>query len=303
VNAAIAKHYASVQLEGKELVEVRAFLEEELSGLRHDAERERRVQERRLVGLFAERKKLLDAHYADAVPLDLLKSEQERLTREIDSAEGRLAEVESDFKKAESNLKRALTRVGDCMAAYQEASGPLRRQFNLAFFRRLLIDDEYTVTGELAEPFDSLLGAELRRAVAVRANQALQDGIKKVIRQRDAQSIATPNEQHPREPERPLVGAASATDSAFGGGFSTEHLVRPSGLEPPRTVKSTRPSTLRVYQFRHGRRGASIASVSRVAHGRWRSTPCVRPRPSLQCEHMFVTRANPPEQGGNQRWI
>ena len=35
--------------------------------------------------------------------------------------------------------------------------------------------------------------------------------------------------------------------------------MRPSGLEPPRTVKSTRPSTLRVYQFRHGRRGASIA--------------------------------------------
>src|SRR5271155_5906902 len=30
--------------------------------------------------------------------------------------------------------------------------------------------------------------------------------------------------------------------------------MRPSGLEPPRTVKSTRPSTLRVYQFRHGRR-------------------------------------------------
>jgi hypothetical protein len=42
-------------------------------------------------------------HYADAIPLDLLKSEQERLTREIDGAEGRLAEVEGDFKKAETN--------------------------------------------------------------------------------------------------------------------------------------------------------------------------------------------------------
>ena len=37
--------------------------------------------------------------------------------------------------------------------------------------------------------------------------------------------------------------------------------MRPSGLEPPRAIKPTRPSTLRVYQFRHGRRrGASIAS-------------------------------------------
>jgi hypothetical protein len=29
--------------------------------------------------------------------------------------------------------------------------------------------------------------------------------------------------------------------------------VRPRGLEPPRTNQSTRPSTLRVYQFRHRR--------------------------------------------------
>src|SRR5277367_1692564 len=35
--------------------------------------------------------------------------------------------------------------------------------------------------------------------------------------------------------------------------------MRPSGLEPPRGNLPTRPSTLRVYQFRHGRRGASIA--------------------------------------------
>jgi site-specific DNA recombinase len=259
VEAEVARFYATVQLAEDELVAVRAFLEEELTNLRLDAERERRVQERRLVGLMGERKKLLDAHYADAVPLDLLKSEQERLTREIETAEGRLAEVEGDFRKAESNLKRALTRVGDCMTAYLEAAGPLRRQFNLAFFRRLLIDDDYNVTGVLAEPFDTLLGPELRRAVAVRASQELQAGVEQTIRRRAAEGVVIENQQHPREPGRLLVGAASATAFSSGGGFSTEDLVRPSGLEPPRTVKSTRPSTLRVYQFRHGRRGASIA--------------------------------------------
>jgi site-specific DNA recombinase len=233
IEAAVAKHYTTVQLKESELVEVRAFLEEELSGLRLDTERERRVQERRLVGLRGEQKKLLDAHYADAVPLDLLKSEQDRLTREIDRAESRLAEVEGDFKKAESNLQRALTRVGDCETAYREAAGPLRRQFNLAFFRRLLIDDEYTVTGELVEPFDTLLGPELRRAVAVRASQALQDGIREVMRQRQAAGGLIEHEQHPREPERPLVGAASTTSLSRRGGSSTELLVRMRGLEPP----------------------------------------------------------------------
>jgi site-specific DNA recombinase len=243
VEDAIARYYATVQLSEQELVEVRAFVEEELSGLRLDGERERRVQERRLVGLFAERKKLLDAHYADAVPLDLLRSEQERLTWEIDSAEGRLAEVEGDFKKAESNLQRALTRVGDCETAYREAAGPLRRQLNLAFFRRLLIDDDYNVSGVLAEPFDTLLGPELRRAVAVRTNEQLQDAVERTLRKRAAEGVVIENEQHPREPERPLVGAGSTTGFSSSGGSSTGSLVRPSGLEPPRTKRSTRPST------------------------------------------------------------
>jgi site-specific DNA recombinase len=234
VEAAVTAYYATVQLKEKELIDVRAFLEEELSALRLDAERERRVQERRLVGLTAERKKLLDAHYADAVPLDLLKSEQERLTREIDSAENRLAEVEGDFKKAETNLKRAITRAGDCKTAYQEAPGPLRRQFNLAFFRRLLIDDDYTITGELAEPFDTLLGDNLRRVVAARTSEQLQKAVDQTIRKRAAEGVVIENEQHPREPQRPLVGAAPATDFSFGGGFSTEQMVRAEGLEPPR---------------------------------------------------------------------
>ena len=42
--------------------------------------------------------------------------------------------------------------------------------------------------------------------------------------------------------------------------------VRPRGLEPPRELSPTRPSTLRVYQFRHRRRGdASIDLTSRAA--------------------------------------
>src|SRR6476659_10171291 len=41
--------------------------------------------------------------------------------------------------------------------------------------------------------------------------------------------------------------------------------VRPRGLEPPRTIQSTRPSTLRVYQFRHRRLGGQY--IRGVWHG------------------------------------
>jgi hypothetical protein len=39
------------------------------------------------------------------------------------------------------------------------------------------VDDEGTVSGELAEPFDVILGEELRRAAIAREAEALKDAI------------------------------------------------------------------------------------------------------------------------------
>ena len=41
--------------------------------------------------------------------------------------------------------------------------------------------------------------------------------------------------------------------------ISRAFSMRSSGLEPPRTIRSTRPSTLRVYQFRHERRAGEYS--------------------------------------------
>jgi site-specific DNA recombinase len=49
-----------------------------------------------------EREKLLEAHYADAIPLELLKNEQDRLTTGIAGAKGRLAAIAADVKTAET---------------------------------------------------------------------------------------------------------------------------------------------------------------------------------------------------------
>jgi site-specific DNA recombinase len=244
VEAAIIAYYATVQLPADEVARLRTFLGQELAKIRNDADRERGVQERRLRKLQGEREKLLQAHYADAITLDILKREQDRITTAMAAAEGRLAAIAADFKAAETNLHRALDRAGDCQAAYRDASDRMRRQFNLAFFKRLLIHDEGTVSGELAEPWDVILGEELRRAAATREAEGLKDAIERAQREK---------EQRPPEPESVRVGAVAAAPD-WGDGLSPNILVRPSGLEPPRGNLPTRPSTLRVYQFRHGRR-------------------------------------------------
>jgi site-specific DNA recombinase len=235
---AIAAHYADVRLPEKELAKLRAFLSEELSTLRADADHERTTQTRRRTKLEAERKKLLDAHYADAIPLDLLKTEQTRITAGIAAAEGRLAEVEADFKTAETNLDRALSFVGDCEAAYREAPDAVRRQFNLSFFKRLLIDDEYTVTGELAEPFDLLLGDDLRLAAAIKAEEDAR--AVELARRQPAVQTEAHNEQRPPEPEEVLVGAAPTPTLSKVVGWSPNNMVELVGLEP---TTSSLPAT------------------------------------------------------------
>jgi site-specific DNA recombinase len=233
VERAVADYYATVQLSEDEASTVRAFLKEEVSKLRLEAEHERTSQERRKHKLEGERKKLLDAHYAGAIPLDLLKSEQDRLTTEIQAADDRLTAIASDFAKAESNLQRAIMRAGDCHAAYNEASARVRRQFNLAFFERLHIDNDYIVTGTLAEPFDSLLGDGLRHEAAAREGDRLRDEINGELRRRTKHGVNVQKEQRPQGRKARLVGADCTPTPSRGRGFSPEHLVRMRGLEPP----------------------------------------------------------------------
>ena len=196
---AVARAYASIHLTPEQAEQVRAFVLNEMTRLHATTETERTLQERRLAKLRDERKKLLDAHYADAIPLDLLKAEQARIAAEATAAEARLGALQGNFSTAEGNLAKALSLVQNCEAAYLSASDKLRRQFNQAFFKRILIDDTYTVTGELAEPFDTLLSEEIRLAAARRAHLELIDAVEAVFRAGDGDT--------PLEPELALASA------------------------------------------------------------------------------------------------
>jgi hypothetical protein len=135
------------------------------------------------------------------------------------------------FQRAEANLKRALARVGDCATAYREASDTGRRQFNLAFFERLLIDEDYTVRGELAPPFDVILGDELRRRAAIaKADEDNRAAVEEALRQRHHAQVVPRNEQRP---QAMLVGADSPTTPYEVVGWSQINMVELGGPEPP----------------------------------------------------------------------
>jgi hypothetical protein len=123
-----------------------------------------------------------------------------------------------------SDEHRLLRLIGeDLHVLYQRANDTIRRLINQAIFKALYICDEAVIEDELAEPFLQL------HAFQAAINTPANSSHKAQQRQRCPANAKGPDPYRGREPFR--VGSNNAT------------LVRSSGLEPPRAVRPTRPST------------------------------------------------------------
>jgi site-specific DNA recombinase len=161
IETAVEDAYGEVAIEREQTDLVREKLDVALGGMREQAEAEAARQRRRLAKLNEEREKLLHAYYAGAVPVDLLRSEQDRLASETDQAERYLEVAEASFGDVADTLAKALDLLADCQRAYLAAPGHLRRQWNQALFERLIVYDERIADAEVAEPFATLADPEL----------------------------------------------------------------------------------------------------------------------------------------------
>lgn len=155
VEAKVEDHYGSVQLDPESRNEIEPILLDEFQQMRSTTEtmaRDLNVQKERLT---SEQMRLLQAHYAGAVPLDLLKSEQDRITRQLAAIEVRLSAASIEFDLLEQALKSSLDLAVAAYSAYLRATPSERRLLNQAFFTRILVDED-TIEVELAEPFRSI---------------------------------------------------------------------------------------------------------------------------------------------------
>ena len=106
-----------------------------------------------------QRQKLLEAHYQDAIPLDVLRTEQDRLTRELANTDRRLAELRQDISEHEHILHEAFTLAQWCAKAYEQAPDHIKRMFNQIFFTKIyVLPEEHTgnpiCEGTFAHPMD-----------------------------------------------------------------------------------------------------------------------------------------------------
>jgi site-specific DNA recombinase len=170
VEEQIEDHYRIVQLTAEGLTETGAAIMAELADQEAMLTTERQHQATRLRQLEDERTKLLHAHYAGAVPLDLLKTEQQRITDELASVKGVLAAATASFERVQDTVAKAVAWAENCRLAYLESGPHGRRLMNQAFFKRVLVTEEGVVDWEYNQPFATLMqahGAPTTKAIVV----------------------------------------------------------------------------------------------------------------------------------------
>jgi len=101
--------------------EIERYLLAELA--RIEGEKDRSVQSLtvRRTNLEDERRRLLQAHYGGAVPLELLKEEQDRLGRELVGIQRQLDAYQADAKLVRAHVEQALDLLEDCYRLYMAA--------------------------------------------------------------------------------------------------------------------------------------------------------------------------------------
>ncbi len=154
----IAAFYAGFRISDERTEEIRTSIRAELASQQTEGSQRIARALRRKDMLDGERQKLLQAHYAGAIPTDLLALEMRRFTRELAEADVEIQAAGVNTVDLEATLEAALRAVTNCEAAYLAAPNHVRRQINQGFFKKLYIDEDGSVEeAELTEPFAALL--------------------------------------------------------------------------------------------------------------------------------------------------
>ena len=144
--------YRTIQLGRQDRQLVEQYVREEISRLERDKDRTIRSLTTRRTNIEDKRRRLMHAHYEGAVPLDLLKEEQAKLTSELDHIERQLAAYQADITEVRQRLTQALDLLEDCHRLYQAAPPHLKKLLNQVFFERILVNPAVDEEGRVILP-------------------------------------------------------------------------------------------------------------------------------------------------------
>ena len=207
VEEAVERLYERLHLSHDEVESLSQLVRDEIEGRERRLAVEQTLQQRQVERLEREQEKLLQAHYADAVPLDLFRREQQRIAGQLEIARGVLTTRLGATDELIEQLEALLVLLRDCASLYRQAPDRVRRQMNQVFFTRVLVGEDDEMTHQLHEDVAFFLESPLR--AAVRSSMTVAQGCREGERE---------------EPSAPSGVKGSRKDWMVGEG----------GLEPPR---------------------------------------------------------------------
>ena len=89
---------------------------------------------------------------AGAVPLELPKEEQNRMSHELAAIQHELDGYKADARLVRAHLSQALDLLEDCHRMYTAAPDHLKKQLNRVFFERVLVNPDTDDKGRLVLP-------------------------------------------------------------------------------------------------------------------------------------------------------
>lgn len=138
--------------------------------LRKDTDAEREHLHQAKLSIQRRQRKLLEAHYNDAIGIDMLRTEQQQLTTELNATTRRLDALSADYTEADRLITQALDLAQHCAKLYRVAPEHVRRMLNQTLFERLDVIEDTHGTHRIEvtynEPYGIFFSASTRDLVA-----------------------------------------------------------------------------------------------------------------------------------------
>ena len=144
--------YRAIELSAEDRTQIEHYLHDELAQIEGDKAKAVRSLTTRRTNIEDRRRRLLHAHYEGAVPLDLLKEEQAKLSTELGQIERQLAAYQADAAEVRQHLTQALDLLEDCHRLYTAAPAHLKKLLNQVFFERVLVNPLVDEDGRVILP-------------------------------------------------------------------------------------------------------------------------------------------------------
>ena len=175
VETAVEDYYRHIQIPEHIITALRELITAEFDRLHETSQRERGTYLAERRDLNDRRTKLLHAHLEGAVPLDLMKQEQDKIARRMAFLDAQIEAGDIEYDQAKAHLDDCLKLAGDCHKLYMSIDDSLRRIANQAFFEKLYVQDDDHIDGLPGEPFSILFDPEVQQLATTR-QRAVETG-------------------------------------------------------------------------------------------------------------------------------